>query len=64
MAYKGDTVKFRISSPNGTWRTVNTMEHVDVEIALLFNNYGVDWVAVDRIETTRLRYEKKVDTII
>lgn len=58
-AYKGDTVKFRISSPNGTWRTVDTLEAVDAEIDKLVNSYGVKWVAVDRIETTRIRLEEK-----
>ena len=59
MAYKGDTVKFRISSPNGTWRTVDTMEEVDGEIEKLVHSYGVKWVAVDRIETTRIWFEEK-----
>ena len=53
MAYKGDTVKFRISSSNAG-RTVSTMEEVEPEIARMVQHYGVDWVAVDRIETTRL----------
>ncbi|CAB4123170.1 hypothetical protein UFOVP29_329 [uncultured Caudovirales phage] len=59
MAYKGDTVKFRISSPNGTWRTVDTMEEADGEIEKLVQSYSVKWVAVDRIETTRIRFEEK-----
>lgn len=59
MAYKGDTVKFRISSPNGTWRTVDTMEEAEGEIEKLVHSYGVKWVAVDRIETTRIRFEEK-----
>lgn len=42
MAYKGDTVKFRISSPNGTWRTVESQAEV----------------AVDRIETTRILHKR------
>jgi hypothetical protein len=59
MAYKGDTVKFRVSSPNGTWRTVNTLEEAEAEIETLVVNYGVAWVAIDRIETTRILVRKK-----
>lgn len=58
MAYKGDTVKFRISSPNSTWRTVESQAEVDVEIDKLINSYGVAWVAVDRIETTRILHKR------
>jgi hypothetical protein len=58
MAYKGDTVKYRISSPNGTWRTVESQAEVDVEIDKLITNYRVAWVAVDRIETTRVLMRK------
>jgi hypothetical protein len=54
MAYRGDTVKFRISSPNGTYKTVDTLEQAEVEIPRLVQSYGVEWVAVDRIETTRI----------
>jgi hypothetical protein len=54
MAYKGDTVKFRVSSPNGTWRTVSTLEEAEQEIKTLVDNYGVAWAAIDRIETTRI----------
>lgn len=54
MAYKGDTVKFRISSPNGTWRTVNSLEEAEQEINTLVDNYRVAWAAVDRIDTTRI----------
>jgi hypothetical protein len=54
MAYKGDTVKYRISSPNGTWRTVASMEEALVEMDQLVINYGVAWAAVDKIETTRV----------
>ena len=54
MAYKGDTVKFRVSSPNGTWRTVSTLEEAEQEIKTLVETYGVAWAAVDRIETTRI----------
>ena len=59
MAYRGDTVKFRVSSPNGTWRTVNTLEEAEAEIETLVVNYGVAWVAIDRIETTRILVRKK-----
>jgi hypothetical protein len=58
MAYKGDTVKFRVSSPNGTWRTVNTLEEAEAEISTLVNTYGVAWAAVDRIETKRILVRK------
>ena len=58
MAYRGDTVKFRVSSPNGTWRTVNTLEEAEAEIETLVVNYGVAWAAVDRIETTRILVRK------
>jgi hypothetical protein len=58
MAYKGDTVKFRISSPNGTWRTVDSQDQVDAEVDQLINAYGVAWVAVDRIETTRILHKR------
>ena len=61
MAYKGDTVKFRVSSPNGTWRTVNTLEEAEAEIETLVVNYGVAWVAIDRIETTRILVRKTGD---
>ena len=54
MAYRGDTVRFRVSSPNGTWRTVNTLEEAEAEIDKLVVNYGVAWAAIDRIETTRI----------
>lgn len=54
MAYKGDTVKFRISSPNGTYRTVDSIEQVQDNIDTLVNDYRVKWVAVDKIETTRI----------
>lgn len=54
MAYKGDTVKFRISSPNGTWRTVNSLEEAEHEVQTLVDNYRVAWAAVDRIDTTRI----------
>lgn len=54
MAYRGDTVKFRVSSPTGTYRTVNTLEEAEAEIDTLVKTYGVAWAAVDRIETTRL----------
>lgn len=58
MAYKGDTVKFRVSSPNGTWRTVNTLEEAEAEIETLVVSYGVAWVAIDRIETKRILVRK------
>jgi len=58
MAYKGDTVKFRVSSPNGTYRTVNTLEEAEAEIETLVVSYGVAWAAVDRIETTRILVRK------
>lgn len=61
MAYRGDTVKFRVSSPNGTWRTVNTLEEAEAEIETLVVNYGVAWVAIDRIETTRILVRKTGD---
>jgi len=61
MAYRGDTIKYRISSPNGTWRTVNSLDEVDVEIDQLVNNYRVSWVAVDKIETTRVLVRKLDD---
>lgn len=54
MAYKGDTVKFRISSPHGTWRTVNSMGEAERDLDLLINTYKMAWAAVDRIETTRI----------
>ena len=58
MAYRGDTVKFRVSSPNGTYRTVNTLEEAEAEIDTLVVNYGVAWVAIDRIETKRILVRK------
>lgn len=58
MAYKGDTVKFRVSSPNGTYRTVNTLEEAEAEIATLVKTYGVAWAAIDRIETKRILVRK------
>jgi hypothetical protein len=58
MAYKGDTVKYRISSPNGTWRTVASMEEALTEIDQLVINYRVAWAAVDKIETTRVLVRK------
>lgn len=58
MAYKGDTVKFRVSSANGTYRTVNTLEEAEAEIDKLVVNYGVAWAAIDRIETTRILVRK------
>lgn len=61
MAYKGDTVKFRISSPNGTWRTVNSLEEAEQEINTLVDNYRVAWAAVDRIETTRVLVRETKD---
>lgn len=61
MAYKGDTVKFRISSPN-VGKTVSTMEEVEPEIDRMVRDYGVDLVAVDRIETTRLFVRKTKGT--
>jgi hypothetical protein len=54
MAYKGDTVKFRVSSPNGTYRTVSTREEAEQAIKTLVDTYAVAWAAVDRIETTRI----------
>jgi hypothetical protein len=54
MAYKGDTVRFRVSSPNGVWRIVGTLEEAEQEIKTLVETYGVAWAAVDRIETTRI----------
>jgi hypothetical protein len=54
MAYKGDTVKFRVSSPNGTWCTRDTLEEAEAEIDTLVVSYGVAWAAIDRIETTRI----------
>ena len=61
MAYRGDTVKFRVSSPNGTYRTVNTLEEAEAEIDTLVKTYGVAWAAVDRIETTRILVRKLGD---
>jgi hypothetical protein len=58
MAYKGDTVKFQVSSPNGTWRTVSTLEEDEQAIKTLVETYGVAWAAVDRIETTRIVVRK------
>ena len=58
MAYRGDTVKFRVSSPNGTWCTRDTLEEAEAEIATLVNTYGVRWVAIDRIETKRILVRK------
>ncbi len=58
MAYKGDTVKFRVSSPNGDWRTVSTLEEAEQEIKTLVETYSVAWAAVDRIETTRILVRK------
>ena len=58
MAYRGDTVKFRVSSPTGTYRTVNTLEEAEAEIETLVVNYGVAWVAIDRIETKRILVRK------
>ena len=54
MAYKGDTVKYRISSSAGSYKTVNSLELAEQEIPQLVTSYGVTWVAVDKIETTRL----------
>lgn len=61
MAYKGDTVKFRVSSPTGTYRTVNTLEEAEAEIETLVKTYGVAWAAVDRIETKRILVRKLGD---
>ncbi len=58
MAYKGDTVKFRVSSPNGVWRTVSSLEEAEQEIKTLVETYGVAWAAEDRIETTRILVRK------
>jgi len=54
MAYKGDTVKYRISSPNGTWRTVDTLAEAEAEAHRMITEYKMAWVAVDKIETTRV----------
>ena len=54
MAYKGDTVKYRISSSAGSHKTVNSLEEAEQAIPQLVTYYGLSWVAVDRIETTRL----------
>lgn len=59
MAYKGDTVKFRVSSPNGTWCTRDTREEAEAEIGKLMESYGVAWAAIDRIETKRILVRKK-----
>ena len=61
MAYKGDTVKFRVSSPSGTYRTVSTLEEAEQAIKTLVETYGVAWAAVDRIETTRILVRHKAD---
>ncbi len=61
MAYRGDTVKFRVSSPNGTWCTRDTLEEAEAEIDTLVKTYGVAWAAVDRIETTRILVRKLGD---
>jgi hypothetical protein len=61
MAYKGDTVKYRISSPNGTWRNVDSLEEAEQHISQLLDGYRVAWVAVDRIETTRVIMRKRED---
>lgn len=61
MAYKGDTVKFRVSSPTGTYRTVNTLEEAEAEIETLVKTYGVAWAAIDRIETKRILVRKMGD---
>ena len=57
MAYKGDTVKYRISTNTGTWRTVDSLKAVDSELEKLKEYRHTGWVAVDRIETTRIRQE-------
>ena len=61
MAYRGDTVKFRVSSPNGTWCTRDTLEEAEAEIDTLVKTYGVAWAAVDKIETTRILVRKLGD---
>lgn len=62
MAYKGDTINYRISSPNGTYKTVDSLEEVDGLIDQLVNTYGAAWAAVDKIETTRIMVRKPKDT--
>jgi len=59
MAYKGDTIKYRISSPNGTWRTVFSLEEAQQEVDLIVLTYNMAWAAVDKIETTRVLVKHK-----
>ncbi len=54
MAYKGDTIKYRISSPTGTWRTVDSLPEAEAEAHKMITEYKLAWVAVDKIETTRV----------
>ena len=61
MAYKGDTVKYRISSNHGTWCTVESRAEVDAMIDKLIQGYEPKWVAVDRITTTRIMHQKYKD---
>lgn len=54
MAYKGDTIKYRIISPTGTWRTVASLPEAEAEAHRMITEYKMAWVAVDKIETTRV----------
>lgn len=54
MAYKVDTVKYRISSPKGTWRTVDSLPEAETEAHRMITEYKMAWVAVHKIETTRV----------
>lgn len=58
MAYKGYTVKYRISSNHGTCCTVESRAEVDAMIDKLIQGYEPKWVAVDRIETTRILHKR------
>lgn len=61
MAYKGDTIKYSIISPTGTWRTVDTLAEAEQHVTQMLDEYRVAWVAVDRIETTRVIMRKRGD---
>ena len=61
MAYKGDTVKYRISSSAGSHKTVDSLAEAEQLIPQLVSYYGLTWVAVDKIETTRVLVRKMGD---
>jgi hypothetical protein len=62
MAYNGDTIKYRISTENGSYKTVNTLLEVE-KIVRNLSESGSRLVTVDMIETTRL-YDSRNDLSI